>query len=103
MQTLPEGTQLSQWQVPGGPQGNYFAPAEATPGQLGISPVGYDPQVGAVSKVQADYVSTEPTQALSSQAAPVNDTWSNPYATAITPGGGQQYFVPNNGAFIPKQ
>ena len=103
VQTLPEGTQLSQWQVPGGPQGNYFAPAEATPSQLGISPVGYDPQVGAVSKVQADYVSTEPTQALSSQAAPVNDTWSNPYATAVTPGGGQQYFVPNNGAFIPKQ
>lgn len=99
---LPEGTELSQWQVPRGPQGNYFAPSGSSPGSLGISPVGYDPATGAVSKVSTDYVSAAPTQALSSTAAPVNDTWSNPYATAETPGGGQQYFVPNQGVFVPK-
>ena len=99
--TLPTGTQLSQWQVPGGPQGNYFAPPATQPGELGISPVGYDPALGAVSKVQTNYVSTEPTQALSSTAAPVNDTWSNPYSTAETSGGGQQYFVPSKSSFVP--
>ncbi len=98
---MPAGSQMSQWQTPGGPQGNYFAPSSETPGSLGISSVGYDPATGAVSKTQTNYVSTEPTQALSSTAAPVEDTWSNPYSTAQTPGGGQQYFVPNKGAFVP--
>lgn len=99
---LPDQTKLSQWQVPGGPQGNYFAGAETTPSELGISPVGHDPNLGAVSKIQTDYISTRSTPALRSTAASVDDTWSSPYATAQTPGGGTQYFVPDQGAFVPR-
>ncbi len=99
--TLPENTQLSQWQVPGGNQGNYFAPGSATPDSLGISPVGSDSAGNAVPKVQTDYVSTQPTQALSSRAAAVNDTWSTPGTPVQTSGGGQQYFVPNTSVFTP--
>ena len=99
--TLPQDSQLSQWQVPGGSQGNYFAPASETPDRLGISPMGSDPAGNVVPKGQIDYTSTEPTRALSSQAASVNDTWSTPGTPYQTSGGGQQYFVPNKGAFTP--
>ncbi|WP_442678084.1 polymorphic toxin type 46 domain-containing protein [Sphingomonas sp. ASY06-1R] len=98
---LPAGTEMSQWQVPGGPKGNYFSGAQTKPAELGISPVGHDPAIGAVSKVQTDYVSTRPTSALRSTAAAVDDTWSSPYATAQTPGGGRQFFVPDQAAFSP--
>ncbi len=97
--TIPANKTLGQWQVPGGPKGNYFAPLEETPSRLGISPVGHDPAIGAVSKVQTQYVNPAPVQALSSRAASIEDSWSNPYSTAETQGGGQQYFVPDPGSF----
>lgn len=58
---LPAGKALSQWRVPEGPKGNYFSSVDTIPSELGISPVGHDPNVGAVSKVRTDYVSNEPT------------------------------------------
>ncbi len=99
--TIDSNTTMSQWQTPGGPKGNYFSPPSETPGRLGISTVGYDPASGAVSKVQRNYTSGSPTQALQSTAAPIPDDWSNPYSIAQTPGGGTQYFVPDPSAFKP--
>lgn len=100
---IPKDTPMSQWQVPGGSKGNYFSSSSETPGRLGISSVGNDPTVGAVSKVRTDFISTRSTPALRSTAAAVEDTWSaSPYATAETPGGGTQYFVPDQGAFVPR-
>lgn len=98
---LPAGTELTQWQVPGGPKGNYFAPATETPSRLGISPVGdaLAPYSGAVSKVQSTFKSDRTIKALRSTAAAVQDTWSSRHATAETIGGATQYFVPLKDAF----
>lgn len=97
--SIPANSTMGQWQVPNGPKGNYFAPVSETPGRLGISPVGHDPAVGAVSKVQTTYTNPGPVRALQSHAANIDDNWSSPYATAVTPGGGTQYFVPDPGSF----
>ncbi len=98
---IPEHTPLGQWQVPGGPKGNYFAPLQETPGKLGISSVGHDPTRGAVSKAQTTYISNSRVPALRSHAASILDDWSSPYAAAQTKGGGTQFFVPDPGKFSP--
>ena len=98
---IEAGTSMSQWQTPGGSKGDYFASDAETPGSLGISTVGYDPNVGAVSKVRSSYTSDAPTSALKTTAAPMNDNWSNPYAIAQTNGGGTQYFIPTSDVFQP--
>lgn len=99
---LDPAADYGQWQVPGGSKGNYFAPSTESPGRLGISSVGHDPASGAVSKTQTIYRLSEPTRALESRAAAIEDSWSNPYATGITQGGGTQYFVHNPSVFVPK-
>jgi len=100
--TLKKDIILSQWQSPGAPKGNYFAPKGETPTKLGISPVGHNRATGnAESKIEKFYKLDENTEALSSKAASIEDDWSSSYATAITEGGGQQYFVPDVDKFIP--
>ncbi len=98
--TIPKDTQLTQWQVPGGNQGDYYAPSNETPDSLGIAPVGTDSSGNVVPKVSTDYVSTQPTRALSSNAAAVNDTWSTTSPIQTT-GGGRQFFAPDKSAFKP--
>jgi len=97
--TIPQGTQLSQWQTPGRSVGNYFAPARETPSSLGIAPNAQVPGVGVVPKQQVTYTSNGPVAALRSTAAPVKDTWSVPGSPVQTEGGGRQYFVPNPSLF----
>ena len=100
--TLPANSELSQWQTPGGRQGNYFAPANESPDRLGISPNAADASGNVISRTQTQYLSSEQTGALRSTAAPVNDTWSIPGQTVPTSGGGTQYFVPDPSVFRGK-
>lgn len=96
---LETGTKLTQWQVPGGPQGRYYAEAGTAPTNLGISHLGSSPGKGVVEKVSTEYASSEGTVALRSTAKGVTDKWStHPYGSAKTKGGATQYFVPKRGA-----
>ncbi len=100
--TLKKGEILGQWQSPGAPKGNYFAPANETPSKLGIGTVGFNRSTGnAESKLQKIYQLDDDLEVLSSKAKAILDDWSNPYAVAQTTGGGQQYFVPDIAKFIP--
>jgi len=99
---LKKGVVLGQWQSPGPPKGNYFAPINEAPSKLGIGTVGFNRSTGqAESKLQKLYKLDDDLEVLSSRANPILDDWSNPYAAAETIGGGQQYFVPDIDKFIP--
>jgi len=83
--TIPEGTQLVQYQVPGNPTGNYFAPVGRPAESLGVDPTG---------RVATTYTTTNDVAALSSTAATtIGD--SNLPASIQGTGGGTQYFVPD--------
>ncbi|MDE2596468.1 MAG: PAAR domain-containing protein [Sphingomonadales bacterium] len=102
VETLPAGTELTQYQVPGGRQGNYYAPPGTKATELGISPQGQSRITGAVeNKVAAPYKTTSDVQVLKSTAAPITDTWSIPGQSIPTQGGGTQYFSGQKGAFGP--
>lgn len=86
--TIPKGTKVVQYQVPGKQAGNYFAPPGTPATQLGINPTG---------RVPKTFTATQDVQALRSTASAPLDTWSGkPFQTQ---GGGTQYFVPNPGGF----
>lgn len=98
--TLPKGTRLVQWQVPGGAQGNYYAPPGTASQQLGISASALDPASNQiVDKVATTYVTNSQVEVLRSTAAPISDTWSVPGQTIATQGGGTQMFSANSSAF----
>lgn len=100
--SLKKGTVMGQWQSPGAPKGNYFAPIDETPGSIGVSSVGHNRATDmAESKTQALYKLSEDMDVLSSKAASIVDDWSFPNVSAVTPGGGQQYFVPDISKFAP--
>ena len=73
--TLPKGTRVTQWQIPGGPQGNYYA-LPGTPAQrLGIAPAALDRTTGQiVNKVSTTYVTNSDVEVLKSTAAAIQDT-----------------------------
>jgi hypothetical protein len=79
---IPEGTTLVQYQVPGGKQGNYFAPPGTSASELGINPAG---------KVPTTFKTTEKVTALKSTAAPILVDWETPPFEAD--GGGTQFFT----------
>ncbi len=81
---LPAGTKMVQYQLPGRPAGNYFAPLGTPPEHLGISPRG---------RISTTYVTTKPMRILRSTAAAVEDTWTVPGRSIPAQGGGTQYFV----------
>jgi len=100
--TLKAGTPVSQYQVPGGRQGNYYAPSGTQPTELGIAPQGVSRTTGAVvDKVPTAYTTTRDIPVLRSTAAPVKDTWSIPGTAVQTKGGGTQYFTTDKGGFTP--
>jgi hypothetical protein len=88
--TLKPGTVVSQWQLPGSPPGNYYAPPGTDPATLGIDTVG---------KVETQYVIKEPVQVLKSTAADIPD-WKGSGVTFQ--GGGTQYFTTDGTRFGPK-
>jgi len=90
---LSAGTDLIQYQLPGGPIGNYFAPPGTPANQLGIYTSGL---------VQNSYSLPNAVQALQSTAAPAVDSWSmaNFGWQIQTGGGGQQFFIPNGASAV---
>jgi hypothetical protein len=100
--TLPKGTVLEQWQVPGGPQGNYYAPPSTLASELGMSPQGTIRATGeVVDKVSTRYIVAEDVQVLISTTKDILDTWSVPGQPVQTLGGGTQYMSSKIGLFIP--
>jgi hypothetical protein len=90
---LKKGTVVEQWQVPGGPQGNYYAPVGSPPSSLGISPQAVSRQTGEiVERTSTRYVLQEDVQVLRSTATEVTDTWSIPGKAVEAEGGGIQFF-----------
>lgn len=81
---LPPKTPLIQYQKPGDPVGNYFAPPGTPAKKLGIDPTG---------KVSKPYTTTKEIEVLESTTSPIKDKWSTPGKTVITEGGGTQYVV----------
>ena len=91
--TIPKETEVVQWQRPGKPTGNYFAPPGTQASELGIYPGGRDP---------ITYVTNRDVTVLRSTAKDVVDTWSVSGQPYQTQGGGTQYFVPDPSDFTPK-
>jgi hypothetical protein len=87
--TLEAGTQVSQWQTPGEPQGNYYAEPGTDPSTLGINPEG---------KVEQQFVVTKPVKVLQSTAADIPD-WAGSGKTWT--GGATQNFTTDSSAFQP--
>lgn len=103
VETIPKGTEVVQYQAPGAPQGNYYAPPGTQPGQLGISPQTIDRATGnIVDKTPTIFVTTEDVQVLRSTAAAIDDTWSIPGQTINAAGGGTQFMTTSTGVFVPK-
>jgi hypothetical protein len=85
--TLEPGTQVSQWQAPGDPQGNYYTPPGSDPGTLGINPAG---------KTETVYTVKKPVQVLQSTAADIAD-WKG--SGSVWKGGSTQYCTTDGSAF----
>jgi hypothetical protein len=85
--TLQPGAQVVQYQVPGNPVGNYFAPAGTQANTLGIYTSGLE---------GTTYTITQPSTVLQSTAASTVDTWSMAKAgwNIQVQGGGTQFFMP---------
>jgi len=90
--SIPQDTRVVQYQIPGAPVGNYFAPVGTPANTLGIYTSGL---VGNV------YTATEPITVLRSTSASITDTWSMQRAgwQIQTQGGSIQFFAPNQGGF----
>jgi len=104
--TISKGTVMQQYQVKGGPQGDYYADSGTTADSLGINPDGEvrSKDGKPLEVVQKDanlYVANKDVQVLKSTSAEIDDTWSvtgKPYHAG---GGGTQFFTTNRGAFTP--
>ena len=124
---IPKGSKLTQMQVPGGPQGEWYSPKPGqTPQQLGISPIGMmrvfemgpgtplpPTQLangqgvmlpGAESWVPAlkratTFEALTDVPAVSSVSKPIVDTWSLKGVPVPTSGGGQQLLSPFRSRF----
>ena len=81
---LKDGSIMGQWQSPGAPKGNYFAPIKETPSRLGISSVGHNRATGnAESKLKKLYKLDGDMDVLSSKAAAIVDDWSSHYGLSL--------------------
>lgn len=93
---------LDQWQRPGGRQGQFYAEPGTSPGELGIHDKAADASGNQVPKVNKPYAMNQDGQPyMKSTAAPIKDTWSNPGHGHYAPGGGSQYYVPNQSSASP--
>ncbi len=84
--TLPKGTEVIQYQIPGAPVGNYFAPPGTKGNQLGFYTSG---------RRATTFVAKEDIKVLKSVASDTVDDWSmKAYDWKIeAPGGGTQFFT----------
>lgn len=97
---IKKGTELVQYQVPGGRQGNYYAPPGTRPQQIGIASQGTSRITGqVVDKVATRFKVAEDVEVLRSTAARVVDTWSIAGKSVVADGGGIQIFSTAKGLF----
>jgi RHS repeat-associated protein len=87
---IPAGTPVVQYQIPGAPVGNYFAPVGTSGNTLGIYTSG---------RVADTFTAIQDTTVLRSTAADVNITWEVKGWSIEAQGGGTQFFEPNPAAF----
>ncbi|RYZ13876.1 MAG: hypothetical protein EOP49_54050, partial [Sphingobacteriales bacterium] len=85
MVNVPAGTPFVQFQIPGAPVGNYFAPVGTAGNTLGFYTGG---------RQQTVHIFNHDVRALQSTAKSITDTWSVPGWSISAPGGGTQLFVP---------
>lgn len=87
------GSKLNQFQLPGGPVGNYFAVPGTPANSLGIYTSGL---------AENSHRLQQPTLALQSTAASVVDDWSMAGAgwKIEAQGGGAQYFIANGASAV---
>lgn len=91
---LPQGKELTQWRNPSRPLGNYFTEPGTSASQLGINPKG---------RVEEQFRVAQDTKALTSRAAPITDTWTDPAAPYNAEGSGRQHYVPDNSVMSQSQ
>jgi hypothetical protein len=84
--TLPAGGRFVQYQLPGAPAGNYFAPLGTPGSQLGIYTGG---RTGSI------YEATSNIRVLRTTTSSIVDDWSVPFWRVQTDGGGTQFFAPD--------
>ena len=90
---VKRGDVFIQYQLPGAPQGNFYALEGSTPSELGINEIGYDyDEEIVVKKEKRYYIATRDFNVLSSYAAAVVDDWSTPEDETQTEGSKQQFF-----------
>lgn len=84
--TIPKGTEVIQYQIPGAPVGNYFALPDTRGNQLGFYTSG---------RQATSFISIDNVQVLRSTASSTIDDWSmKDYGWEIyAPGGAQQFFT----------
>ena len=88
--TLPKGTQVVQFQLPGNPTGNYFAPMGTSAESLGINPTG---------RIANTFTTTSDVSVLKSTAASTVSNSNLPISVRGV-GGGVQYFSPDISVFV---
>ena len=89
--TIPQGSQVVQYQAPGRPMGSYFAPVGTPATALGID---------STSRVAATYVTTREVSVLVSTAANTAGNLNVP-SQARGQGGGTQFFTRDISSFSP--
>lgn len=101
--SLPSGKTVNQYQVPGGPQGSYYADPGISPNKLGISEKAKNWNTGEIVVKDVNvYETNTSVDVLRSTAAKIDDTWSIPNEIVKTDGGGVQFFTMQSGKFIKK-
>lgn len=91
---IKKGDVFIQYQVPNGPQGNFYGLQNSTPTELGISNRGYDYKTkSVVIKEKRTYMATRNFSALASYADSVVDDWSTPEIETQTEGKKLQIFT----------
>jgi RHS repeat-associated protein len=90
--TIPKGSQLVQYQLPGAPTGSYFAPVGMPANTLGIYTSG---------RVGTTFTAAEDSLVLRSSANSMNITWEVDGWNIQAQGGGTQYFARNPTLFKP--
>ena len=90
---IRKGQRFIQYQVEGNPQGNFYGLDGATPSELGISDIGYNPETKTISKKEKrTYVAVTDQIVLATYSAAVVDDWSTPEIETQTVGNEVQLF-----------
>jgi len=101
VETLPTGKRVTQYQIPGSPQGNYYAKHGTPIERLGISTEAQTTTGEILPRQPHEYVTNKPVRVLKSTAKDINDDWSVPGQNIPSKGGEYQYYTMDKGAFTP--